>query len=95
MHSEAAGYEISLQGHLDERWATRFDGMRVKNTFDQQGFPITVLSGIIADQAALHGVIAKIRDLGIPVISISRIGSNPRKENNHDDAGHSRERKAR
>ena len=75
MHSEAARYEISLQGHLDERWATRFEGMRVKNSLDQQGFPITVLSGMISDQAALHGVIAKIRDIGIPVISVSRAGS--------------------
>ena len=87
MHSEAARYEISLKGHLDERWATRFEGMRITNSLDQQGFPITVLSGLILDQAALHGVIAKIRDIGIPVISISRIGSGSRKGDSRDDTG--------
>ena len=75
MCSEEARYEISLKGHLDEHWAGRFGGMSVKNTLDLQGFPITVLSGIIVDQAALHGVITRIRDIGIPVISINRIAS--------------------
>lgn len=75
MYSEEARYEISLKGHLDERWACQFGGMSIKNTLDLQGFPITVLSGTIVDQAALHGVITRIRDIGIPVISINRIAS--------------------
>jgi hypothetical protein len=75
MYSEEARYEISLKGHLDERWAGRFGGMSIKNTIDLQNFPITVLSGIIVDQAALHDVINRIRDIGIPVISINRIAS--------------------
>ena len=75
MYSEEVRYEISLKGHLDERWAGRFGGMSIKNTLDLQGFPITVLSGIIVDQAALHGVITRIRDIGVPVISINRIVS--------------------
>ena len=75
MYSEEVRYEISLKGALDERWAGRFGGMSIKNTLDLQGFPITVLSGIIVDQAALHGVITRIRDIGIPVISINRIAS--------------------
>ena len=75
MYSEEVRYEISLKGHLDERWAGRFGEMSIKNTLDLQGFPITVLSGIIVDQAALHGVITRIRDIGIPVISINRIVS--------------------
>ena len=73
MYSEEARYEISLKGHLHERWAGRFGGMSIKNTLDLQGFPITVLSGIIVDQAALHGVITRLRDIGIPIISINRI----------------------
>ncbi|OGO23381.1 MAG: hypothetical protein A2144_01050 [Chloroflexi bacterium RBG_16_50_9] len=75
MYSEEARYEIHLKGHLDERWAARFEGMSINNNLDPQGFPITVLSGVVADQAALHGVLIKIRDIGIPVISINRIGS--------------------
>ena len=75
MYSEEARYEISLKGHLDERWAGRFGGMSIKNTLDQQDCPITVLSGIIVDQAALHDVINRIRDIGIPVISINSIAS--------------------
>ncbi len=75
MYSEKAKYEISLQGHLDERWAGRFDGMIIKTNLDWQGSPVTVLSGLVADQAALHGILAKIRDIGIPVISVNRVGS--------------------
>jgi hypothetical protein len=75
MYPEEARYEIFLKGHLDERWAGRFGGMSIKNTFDLQGSPITVLSGIIVDQAALHGVITRIRNIGIPVMSINRIAS--------------------
>lgn len=75
MYSEKAKYEISLQGHLDKRWVSRFEGMILENTFDRQGAPVTVLSGIITDQSALHGILAKIRDMGVPVISVNRIGS--------------------
>ncbi len=75
MYSEKAKYEISLKGHLDKRWAARFEGMSIENSFDRQGSPVTVLSGDITDQSALHGILARIRDLGIPVISINRIES--------------------
>ncbi len=75
MYSEEARYKISLEGHLDERWAGWFGGMSIKNTLDLRGFPITTLSGIIVDQAALHNIITRIRDIGIPLISINRIAS--------------------
>lgn len=63
------GYEIRLGGLLDARWAVRFDGL----TLRREAGGTTVLSGPIADQAALHGVLQQVRDLGIPLVSITRI----------------------
>jgi hypothetical protein len=59
-------YEIRLTGHLDPRWASWFDGMSV--TPDSDG--TTVLSGPVADQAALHGLLGRVRDLGLPLVSV-------------------------
>ncbi len=66
---EAGRYEIRLTGHLDTRWAAWFDGLTV--THESDG--ITVVSGPIADQAALHGVIQRVRDLGLPLISVIQV----------------------
>jgi hypothetical protein len=62
-------YEIRVKGHLDGDWSAWFDGLRV--TPDEHGE--TLLAGPIADQAALYGVIAKLRDLGLPLIALNRI----------------------
>ncbi len=67
--SEAGDYEIRLTGHLDAHWADWFDGLAV--TRETNG--TTVISGRIADQAALHGVIQRVRDLGLPLISVVRV----------------------
>lgn len=64
--SDSTHYEIRLQGRLDSRWATWFDGL----TLTDDG--TTVISGPVADQAALHGVLRRIRDTGLPLISITR-----------------------
>lgn len=64
-------YEIRLEGRLKERWAKWFDGLVI--TSDEKGN--TLLSGPVADQAALHGLLKKIRDLGIPLISLNTIES--------------------
>lgn len=64
----ATAYEIRLTGHLDARWAARFDGLTLRH--DPDG--TTVISGPIADQAALHGVLQRVRDLGIPLVSVTR-----------------------
>jgi hypothetical protein len=61
-------YEIRLAGHLDSRWAARFDGLALRLEPDGT----TVLSGPIVDQAALHGLLQRVRDLGIPLISVTR-----------------------
>ncbi|HEX5615534.1 MAG TPA: hypothetical protein VFZ83_10325 [Acidimicrobiia bacterium] len=59
-------YEIRVKGHLDSRWAAVFDGLTV--TREDGG--TTVIHGPVVDQAALHGVLQKLRDLGVPLISV-------------------------
>ena len=61
-------YEIRVAGHLSVNWAARFDGLSMRH--EPEG--ATVLSGML-DQAALHGVLARIRDLGLKLISVKRI----------------------
>jgi hypothetical protein len=63
-------YEIRIKGHLDERWANWFGGL----TFTHESDGTTTLQGKIADQAALHGLLSGIRDLGLPLISVQQIG---------------------
>lgn len=63
-----AVYQIRVQGELDERWATWFDGLTVTAVSDE-----TCITGMVADQAALHGLLIKVRDLGLPLISVSRV----------------------
>ena len=64
-------YAIRIQGRLDARWGAWFDGMNV--TQDRDG--TTLIQGSIADQAALHGVLQKIRDLGLELVSVTRLQS--------------------
>lgn len=66
---EAGSYEIRLGGHLEARWATWFDGLSLRLEPDGT----SVIHGPIADQAALHGLIRRVRDTGLPLISVSRI----------------------
>ena len=61
-------YEIRVKGHLDGRWAAWFDGFSLTHPGDGT----TVLAGFIVDQAALHGVLRKLGDLGLPLVSVSR-----------------------
>jgi hypothetical protein len=61
-------YEIRLEGHLEDRWAAWFDGLTL--THDDDG--TTVIRGSVVDQAALHGLLAKVRDLGLPLIAVHR-----------------------
>ena len=60
-------YEIRLKGHLDSRWAAWFDGLSITRCGDGT----TIIHGPVADQAALHGLIQKTRDLGLPLISVT------------------------
>ena len=62
-------YQIVVKGHLDSEWSDWFDGLTI--TLVDNGE--TILSGPIVDQTALHGVLIKIRDLGLPLLSLTRI----------------------
>ena len=62
-------YVIRVKGHLDARWATWFDGMSLTNDSDGT----TTIHGPVVDQAALHGLLQKLRDVGIPLISLTQV----------------------
>ena len=62
-------HKIRVQGHLDPRWADWLEGLTV--THESDG---TTLTGSLADQAALHGVLTRIRDLALPIVSVRRLG---------------------
>ena len=65
----AGSYEIRFTGHLDAHWAAWFDGLTVSHQSDGT----TVISGPIADQAALHGLLQRVRDLGLPLVSVRQV----------------------
>jgi hypothetical protein len=65
---EPERYQIRVKGRLEPRWELWFDGLRL--SIDQD---TTILSGTLADQAALYGVLLKIRDLGLPLLSVQRL----------------------
>ena len=60
-------YEIRVKGHLADRWAAWFDGM----TLTRRADGTTVLDGPVADQSALHGLLRKVSDLGVPLVSLT------------------------
>ena len=64
-------YEIRLAGQLDPRWATWFDGLVITSQADGS----TVVAGPIPDQAALHGVLQRVRDLGLTLLSVTTVES--------------------
>jgi hypothetical protein len=72
---EAGMYAIRLQGHLDQRWAGSFDGF----SFTHESDGTTTLQGLVIDQAALHGFLRKVRDLGLPLIAVTRVDPEPTK----------------
>ena len=69
-------YEIRVQGQLDQHWSAWFNGMAI--SYDADGN--TVLRGSLVDEAALHGVLSKVRDLALPLLAVNRVaesGPNP------------------
>jgi hypothetical protein len=62
-------YEIRIRGHLGSRWATWFDGMTLTTNSDGT----TVIEGPVVDQAALHGLLRKLRDIGLPLLSLTQV----------------------
>ena len=65
--SESQTYEIRVQGRLDDRWTAWFDGLTP--VIEPDG--TTILAGPVVDQAALHGLLQKVRDLGLPLLSVT------------------------
>jgi hypothetical protein len=68
-HHEPGRYEIRIVGHLDTRWADWFEGL----SFTHESDGTTILYGPVVDQAALHGLLRRVRDLGLPLVSVTRV----------------------
>jgi hypothetical protein len=64
--SQSAIYQIRIKGHLDTQWTDWFDGLTI--SLEDNG--VTLLTGPVVDQSALHGLLKKVRDLGMPLVSV-------------------------
>jgi hypothetical protein len=62
-------YEIRVEGHIGDSWSSWFEGLTIRH--EESGE--TVLTGPLADEAALHGVLVRIRDLGLPLVAVKRV----------------------
>jgi hypothetical protein len=71
-YHEPRFYEIRLKGHLDARWADQFERL----TFTHASDGTTILFGPVVDQAALYGLLRKVRDLGLPLIAVNQVAPN-------------------
>jgi hypothetical protein len=68
-HHNPGRYEVRVKGHLDSRWAAWFDGLTLTHESDGT----TLINGPVADQAALHGLLQKVRDVGLPLLSVTQV----------------------
>lgn len=68
-HHDSGRYEIRIEGHLNARWEAWFDGLTI--THDRDG--TTLIHGLVGDQAALHGLLHKVRDVGLPLLSVTQM----------------------
>ncbi|HEX8681383.1 MAG TPA: hypothetical protein VF707_03655 [Ardenticatenaceae bacterium] len=71
-HNEPELYEIRIKGHLDHHWTTWFEGL----TLTREASGDTLLTGPVADQAALHGLLRKVRDLNLPLVAVTLVDPN-------------------
>lgn len=78
---QPAVYQIIVKGRLDEHWADWFDDLSLTFKKDANGTVFTILTGPVQDQGALHGLLARVRDLGLPLLEVHRLetwqGSKP------------------
>jgi hypothetical protein len=71
--NKPTNYKIRINGHLDPEWSDWFEGLTV--TLEEDG--TTLLTGMVIDQAALHGLLKKVRDLGMPLVSVCSLEPGP------------------
>jgi hypothetical protein len=76
-------YQIRIKGHLDSQWTDWFGGLTI--TLEEDGD--TLLTGPVVDQAALHGLLRRVRDLGMPLVSVNRLEPEPATTPGPDQAG--------
>jgi hypothetical protein len=81
-------YQIRIKGHLSHQWTEWFEGLTI--TLEEDGN--TLLTGIVVDQAALHGLLKKVRDLGMPLLSVNSIepgtqNTSDNKQVTHESSG--------
>ena len=91
---ESQFYQIRVKGHLDSSWSERLDGLTI--THEEDG--TTLLTGPVADQPALHGLLIRIRDLGLPLLSVNVLCSDKVgrvKPDQVDDPSNASERKGK
>ena len=80
-HDGQAVYQIRVKGILDEQWSDWFDGL----TIAPQACGETLLTGPVRDQAALHGLLARVRDIGLPLLSVQRVDAASLTESTKDE----------
>ena len=79
--SNAQYYDIRLKGHMEARWANWFDGLTI--ILEEDGN--TLLTGPVVDQAALHGLLKKVRDLGMTLVSVNQVQSQRTRQNRSEE----------
>jgi hypothetical protein len=78
--NEPGLYEIRIKGYLDSRWSYRFGDLSIITLEDEGN---TLLTGLVVDQAALYGLLKKVRDAGLPLLSVNRIETNQHQTKQH------------
>lgn len=79
-------YRFLIGGHLSSGWSAWFDGLGVATSYDEDGRPLTTLAGTVQDQAELHGIIARIRDLGLPLLLVEQGDPSPQADDDEPAA---------
>ncbi len=77
---QSAFYRITVSGHLQAETSLWFDSMTITNEYDQSGHPLTIITGEIIDQAMLFSLLTKIRNLGLPLITVEKLSGGEKKE---------------
>ena len=76
MNTPPLTYQITICGHMDERWESWFDNFTITPTYAPDGKAVTIMTGCVVDQAALYGMVARLRNLGAELVSIRPLPNN-------------------